>query len=74
MDKGFYAVLGSPNSGLVMHMLDDHKHHVGLPYVEESRCSQCWRRRQPPPTLLITPARSINEPPQVRKQDFRNVP
>ncbi|KAH8746583.1 hypothetical protein F5883DRAFT_437940, partial [Diaporthe sp. PMI_573] len=35
IDEGFYAILGSPNGGVVMHMLDDHKHHVGLRYVEK---------------------------------------
>lgn len=35
MDEGFYAILGSPNGGVVMNMLNDHKHHVGLRYVEK---------------------------------------
>lgn len=35
IDDVFYAILGSPNSGLAMHVLDDHKHHVGLRYVEK---------------------------------------
>lgn len=34
-DDGFFAILGSPNGGVVMHMLEDHKQHVGLRYVEK---------------------------------------
>lgn len=34
-DQGFFALLGSQNGGMVMHMLIDHKHHIGLRYVEK---------------------------------------
>lgn len=37
IDEGFYAILGSPNGGLAMHMLIDHKHDIGLRYVEKVR-------------------------------------
>lgn len=37
LDDGFFlfAILGSQNGGMVMHMLIDHKHHISLRHVEK---------------------------------------
>lgn len=35
MDQGFYAILGSSNGKVVMHMLKDHEQHIRGRYVEK---------------------------------------